>query len=787
MSLLSAVLIFILNACFRPAPPLEQGDERGPSVSTHSETDGSITVEGHPIIKKRVVSRLSSAAPAQTTVAQSPTTATPTISTPITLPSSTTGGSTVSTPASAWVQEAYVKAANAGAGDYFGYSVALSGDTLAVGAQFEASNQTTITNGTAASSDNSASSAGAVYVYRRSGTTWAQEAYVKAANADSGDNFGNSVALSGETLAVGAYGEDSNQTTITNGTAASSNNSASSAGAVYVYRRSGTQWAQEAYVKAVNADVSDYFGWSVALSGETLVVGAFLEDSNQTTITNGAAASSDNSASSSGAVYVYRRSGTQWAQEAYVKAANADAVDYFGYSVALSGDALAVGAIYEDSNQNTISNGVGASSDNSASSAGAVYVYRRSGTTWAQEAYVKAANANASDSFGTSVALSGDTLAVGAYGEASNQTTITNSTGASNDNSASDSGAVYVYRRSGTQWAQEAYVKAANADASDYFGYSVALSGDTLAVGAFLEDSNQTTITNGTVASSDNSATYAGAVYVYRNTARLFDPDVRVLSTAQNSVTFAWGGNIGSSVQIKVASAAYGRQAPSEFCTDANSILLAPGATSYTYSGLSVGSKYGFRFCALDGNNASSGALVWAETDAQNFENGTDNWTLLGDQNPTTNRNQTYLSTPSDKMFGPFGSGESIAKQFQLNGEVVTISFDFLRLNSWDGEQFRIYVAQDSGAESLLISEAFAHTSSNYNYYGNYLGYSWWISTLPGNTFCFPTCSSWTSARHRVTIIAPASINTLKLRLTSTLDQGITDEAWGIDNFRLSP
>ncbi|NDC10791.1 MAG: hypothetical protein EBZ75_15920, partial [Oxalobacteraceae bacterium] len=348
-------------------------------------------------------------------------------------------------------------------------------------------------------------------------------------------------------------------------------------------------WAQEAYVKAANAGADDDFGYSVALSGETLAVGAPLEDSNQNTITNGAAASSDNSASSAGAVYVYRRSGTTWAQEAYVKAANAGSYDAFGSSVALSGDTLAVGAPFEASNQNTISNGTAASSDNSATSAGAVYVYRRSGAQWAQEAYVKAVNVGGSDYFGSSVSLSGDTLAVGAQCEDSNQTTITNGATASSDNSASSSGAVYVYRRSGTQWAQEVYVKAANADAGDYFGNSVALSGDTLAVGAFFEDSNQTTINNGTSASSNNSAPDAGAVYVYRNTARLFDPDVRVLSAAQNSVTFAWGGNIGSSAQIKVASAAYGRQAPSEFCTDANSILLAPGATSYTYSGLSVG------------------------------------------------------------------------------------------------------------------------------------------------------------------------------------------------------
>gem|GEM_PF-5316247 len=406
---------------------------------------------------------------------------------------------------------------------------------------------------------------------------------------------------------------------------------------------------------------------------------------------------------------------------------------------------------------------------------------------WSQESFIKAANADPHDYFGFSLSISGDSLAVGAYAENANQSIISNGSTASSDDFLSDSGAVYVYRRSGVNWAQEAYVKAANAGVADNLGYSVALSGDTLAVGAPLESSNQITITNGTSASADNSATEAGAVYVYRNTSKLFDPDVRVIATSQESISFAWGANLGSSSQIKVALAAYGRNKPEEFCTDANSTLLSPGTTTYTYSGLSAGSKYGFRFCSWDGNTASPGATVWVETEAQNFESGTDNWVLIGNQDPTANRNQVYTTTPSNKMYGPFQMGESISKQFQLNGEFVTASFDFLRLNSWDGEQFRVYIKDDSGVENLLFSESFQYGTFSYNYFGASLGYSWWISSLPQNTFCFPTCTPWTSARHRVTIITPASTNSLTLRLTTTLDQGIGDESWGIDNFRLSP
>ncbi|NBX17619.1 MAG: hypothetical protein EBR09_09660, partial [Proteobacteria bacterium] len=510
-----------------------------------------------------------------------------------------------------WVQEAYLKASNAEANDEFGFSVSISGDSLAVSARGEDSNQTSITNGTAASANNSASYAGAVYVYRRSGTSWAQEAYIKAANANSNDYFGVSVTISGDTLAVGADFEASNQTTITNGAGASADNSASSAGAVYVYRRDGSTWAQEAYMKAANTRAGVGFGKSVSLSGESLAVGAAGEDSNQTTITNGTTASSDISASAAGAVYVYRRSGTNWAQEAYVKASNAESGDNFGLSVSLSGDTLAVGTKYEASNQTNITNGNGASSNNSANSSGAVYVYRRSGTNWAQEAFVKASNTEAFDYFGTSVSLSGESLAVGATGEASNQNTITSGTAASSDNSASAAGAVYVYRRNGTHWAQEAYVKAANARSNTNFGDEVSLSGDTLAVGVPNEDSNQTTITNGTTASSDNSAIDSGAVYIYRHRDRMFDPDIRVTGTTTTSITFAWSSNLGTATQVMIAPVSNGTWAPPADCAGG---VIRSGTTS-SFVSLAPGNKYGIRVCAWDGTNASGGTTIWADTE----------------------------------------------------------------------------------------------------------------------------------------------------------------------------
>ena len=425
------------------------------------------------------------------------------------------GGGSGSAAASTWSQQAYIKAANAGTGDNFGRSVAISGDTLVVGAARESSSQTTITNSSTASADNSASEAGAAYVFVRSGSTWSQQAYLKAPNAEAGDYFGISVAISGDTLVVGARLEGSNQTTITNGSTASADNSASTAGAAYVFVRSGSSWSQQAYLKAPNAEADDHFGTSVAISGDTIVVGANLEDSNQTTITNGSSASVNNSVSNAGAAYVFVRSGSSWSQQAYLKASNAEANDRFGNSVAISGDTIVVGAHYEDSNQTTITNGSTASADNSASAAGAAYVFVRSGSSWSQQAYLKAPNVGTGDQFGESVAISGDTIVVGANGEASNQTTSTNGSTASADNSASDAGAAYVFVRNGSSWSQQAYLKAANAESDDYFGSSVAISGSTVVVGAYGESSNQTTITHGSTASADNSATTAGAAYIF--------------------------------------------------------------------------------------------------------------------------------------------------------------------------------------------------------------------------------------------------------------------------------
>ncbi len=396
-----------------------------------------------------------------------------------------------------WTQQAYLKASNTDIENKFGISVAVFNDTIVVGALGEASAATGV-NGD--QNDNSAGVAGAAYVFVRDGTTWTQQAYLKASNTDAYDWFGISVAVFNDTIVVGADWEKSAVTGV-NGD--QNDNSVGAAGAAYVFVRDGTTWTQQAYLKASNTDAADYFGRSVAVSNDTIVVGAYGEDSAATGV-NGD--QNDNSASMSGAAYVFVRDGTTWTQQAYLKASNTDTDDKFGYSVAISNDTIVVNADWEKSAATGVN---GNQSDNSAEEVGAAYVFVRDGTTWTQQAYLKASNTDAYDHFGNSVAVSNDTIVVDAWDESSAATGVN---GDQNDNSASGSGAAYVFVRDGTTWTQQAYLKASNTDAYDHFGISVAVSDDTIVVGAYGEASAATGV-NGD--QNDNRAYAAGAAYIF--------------------------------------------------------------------------------------------------------------------------------------------------------------------------------------------------------------------------------------------------------------------------------
>lgn len=463
-------------------------------------------------------------------------------------------------------QLAYLKASNTGADDRFGNSVSVSGDTVVVGAPHEDSGTTDVNS----VPDEAAGNAGAAYVFTRDEEgIWSQEAYLKAGNAGNDDQFGSAVSISGDTIVVGAVLESSS----TSGVNSTPDDDLFGAGAAYVFTRNEGEWSQQAYLKASNTDSFNNssfnrFGFSVSVEGDTLVVGAYSEDSS----TTGVDSVPDNSGTDTGAAYVFTRdSGGAWSQQAYLKASNTGDDDEFGFSVSVSGDMVVVGARFEDST----TTGVDSTPDDAADNAGAAYVFMRdgggewsqqaylkasntgdgdlfgssvsasadtvvvgalfedSGTTgvnsvpddatlqsgaayvfirdgagaWSEEAYLKASNTGFKDFFGHSVSISDNTLIVGARGESSSSTGVDSV----DDDLAIDAGAAYVFTRSGGVWSQQAYLKASNAEAGDGFGRSVSVSGETAVIGAFTEDSG----TTGIDSEPDNSAELAGAAYIF--------------------------------------------------------------------------------------------------------------------------------------------------------------------------------------------------------------------------------------------------------------------------------
>lgn len=354
--------------------------------------------------------------------------------------------------AGVWAQQAYIKSSNTGEmaqgdafgdGDQFGAALTLSddGNVLAVSAITEDGGSPGM-NGD--QTDNSERSAGAVYIFRRDGQTWRQTTYMKPSNPGEGDYFGYSVALTadGRRLAVGSYDEG--------GSLASTNerqdDDVDGAGAVYIFDYDDETWHQTAYLKASNAERSDSLGVSVAISddGRTVVATALDEDGMTTGIDNFPDPDRASDAST-GAIYVYVQENDDWSQQAYIKASNTGANDWFGSRLALSGDGntLVAGAQLEDSAASGIG---GAQEDDSATEAGAVYLFTRTGDVWSQTAYMKASNAEAFDEFGSSLSLSrdGSLIAIGAQYEDSMARGLG---GDQADNTSFDAGAVYLFSR----------------------------------------------------------------------------------------------------------------------------------------------------------------------------------------------------------------------------------------------------------------------------------------------------------------------------------------------------
>ena len=296
-----------------------------------------------------------------------------------------------------------------------------------------------------ANNENSADDAGSAYIFQKLNGSWVQEAKLVAADRESHDFFGRDVDISGNYAIISAHQEGQIANT----------------GAAYIFERnSGGTWVQVKKLEATVQKANDYFGFSVAIDGDYAVVGAYFEDEDGQEM---------NEVLSAGSAYVFKRNNSLNTWEFYQKIVAEDrwGDDRFGMSVDISGNHIIVGAEFDDVDK----------SDGLKSNAGSAYVFTKNASDeWVQEGHLTASDYGTSENFGWSVAISGEYAIVGAY---------KNDTDSDALNDSPDAGAAYIFERSGGTWPQVKKLVSSDRRNIDYFAYSVAISGDNALVGAY--------------------------------------------------------------------------------------------------------------------------------------------------------------------------------------------------------------------------------------------------------------------------------------------------------------
>ncbi len=369
-----------------------------------------------------------------------------------------------------WIQQAKLTASDANNGDWFGRSVSISGDYAIVGADAEGDGLDE------SDGDHRPLSTGSAYIFVRNGQSWAQQAKLTASDADVHDGFGWSVSISGEYAIAGSpFPVD--------------DDGVFDAGSAYIFVRDGQNWTEKVKLTASDAELGDFFGWSVSINGGYAIVGAPSHNKEE------------------GAAYIFVRDGQSWTQQAKLTANDVvlDNRKNFGWSVSIS-------------DEYTI---VGAKGDNA--SAGAAYIFVRDDQNWTQQAKLTASDAEANDRFGASVSISGEYAIVGAW--------LKDEGGVDEDGRPvlPDAGSAYIFVRNGQNWTELAKLTASDAGESDGFGVSVSIDGDGAIVGA--KDEGDFIGSGG-----DDRGWLAGAAYVYNGFTSL-----GVLSISPASLSF---GNV---------------------------------------------------------------------------------------------------------------------------------------------------------------------------------------------------------------------------------------------------
>jgi len=342
----------------------------------------------------------------------------------------------VTTQAQDWNEIIKAVASDRAAGDSFGYAVAISGNYAIVGAVNEDED---------VSGGNMMADAGSAYIFHYDGNDWVQDQKIVASDRAVGDHFGNSVAISGDYAIVGAIFENGNS------------------GSVYIYYNNAGTWEEDQIITASDRASNDYFGMSVSISGDYAIVGASTEDEDE----NGL-----NYLRQSGSAYIFHHDGS-WNQVQKIVASDRDSIDYFGISVAISGDYAIVGAYNEDNN---------VSGGDSLANAGSAYIFYNNGSSWVEDQKIVASDREEQDNFGYSVSISGDYAILGAYNEDEDATGANRLPGA---------GSAYIFYNNGSNWVQDQKIVASDREEQDYFGSSVSISGDYAIVGAYREDEDE--------------------------------------------------------------------------------------------------------------------------------------------------------------------------------------------------------------------------------------------------------------------------------------------------------
>ena len=317
--------------------------------------------------------------------------------------------------------ETKIVASDRQADDNFGISVAISGNYAIVGAYYE---------------DNQR---GAAYIFERVDGSWSQKQKIVAGDRYEGDNFGNSVAISGNYAIVGAYYEDNQR------------------GAAYIFERTSGNWSQKQKIVASDKGAGDQFGRGVAISGNYAIVGAVKEDPDDI--------------NAAGAAYIFERTSGNWSQKQKIVASDSGSGDEFGISVAIDGSYAIIGAHQEDHD---------ASGNTYKAASGSAYIFEiDTSGNWSEKQKIVASDRGESDNFGYSVAIDGSYAIIGAHYEYPGDTV--------------NAGAAYIFERDTSgNWSEIQKIVASDRESSDYFGTSVAISGNYVIVGAYGEDPGDT-------------------------------------------------------------------------------------------------------------------------------------------------------------------------------------------------------------------------------------------------------------------------------------------------------